>query len=1211
MSFFRLHSLRWASGFLCAILGALALVAPHQFDILREYIGGGERLVWGLIFLAAGLALMGVSVSQPPRWLSGVFELFAGGLLLALGLGMAAAGGRISASQYLFIGFSLSIMALIRLLSEVFHSPIAAWLDAGPSKKISSSSWPPDLFSLIFGLIALLTGISCLALPQTVRGLLYNLPTSLEAPFLIALAASGALLAASHLWAAWRGVPAAGPDSPRLLTAATRVGHLVAGGIHLSLALLAPYPGQFWIAAAYSAGLGLMIILLPWLGPRLQWVDRTSLYSRMALILSITAGLPLVLTVSLVSAREEAAVRAGVMAGLESRSAALAQNVNVYFHLHRSALRSLASHEELVNLPQEDQVDLLEDYLQAYPDLSSISLFDPQGMLLTWVGPQEPRGPEFYAALEEAGQTSIVVMPTQLEDGTVFGLSELVLNSAGSPAGMLVFELPAERVEHQLMEDIEEPGSLAYLVDGSGRILLYRARNGIDALSPLLGLFRQSKDEHRSLAYHTPAGEHLGAFSRLSDQDWAVLLEQPAVHALSEVYKGRDLAFGVLLVSLVAAVSGSMFLTWRQNRLFAALSQAARRLAAGDDTAPLPRTGFSEFLQLAAVFGEMRVSLARRTHEREQALRSVRSSEALLRQVLEALPVGVWILDNQGKIIEANSAGKQVWVGAPFTGFEGDGEYRGRRRTTGELIQPEDWAGARALRLGVSTLDEEVEIECQDGTRKVILSSAIPLRTESGMLQGAIIVNQDISSRVRAEEALQDAYRELEAANKELSTINARLEEANRELETRVEERTADLQRANERLEAVNAELQEANDELARAKLDLEWDLAERERITDRLSEVITTLEERERQLRTILEALPVGVWLTDARGSITYANPAAQRIWSGAGVKISKLDMLVGKRMDGDQQFDLQMGEISRALQTREAVLNETIDIKCQDGNYKIIRSSAVPILDENENPMGVVVVNEDITDQSRAEEALRSYAERLERSNQDLEHFAFIASHDLQEPLRKVRSFGDLLKSEYSHLLGDRGRDFIFRMQDAAGRMQSMISDLLAYSRVSTHTSPFSRVDLCEVAREVITDLESLIERTGGKVELDQLPSVEADPAQMRQLLMNLLVNALKFHHKDTVPVVRVYGMEAEDGGKTVKFCVEDNGIGFDLQYLDRIFQPFQRLHGRSEYEGSGIGLAICRKIVERHGGSISASSTPGQGSTFTVTLPVGSGD
>lgn len=246
-----------------------------------------------------------------------------------------------------------------------------------------------------------------------------------------------------------------------------------------------------------------------------------------------------------------------------------------------------------------------------------------------------------------------------------------------------------------------------------------------------------------------------------------------------------------------------------------------------------------------------------------------------------------------------------------------------------------------------------------------------------------------------------------------------------------------------------------------------------------------------------------------------------------------------------------------------------------------------------------------------------LKAKTEELTRSNTELEQFAYISSHDLQEPLRKIQAFGDMLANQYRDVLGDEGRDFLQRMQGAAKRMQGLINELLNYSRITTKAQPFVQVSLDDVARHVLIDLETRIQETGGRVELQPLPTLEGDPTQMRQLLQNLIGNSLKYHRADVPPVVKVQGRLLPIGdrafpsqGPPIQFCeitVEDNGIGFEQKYVDRIFAPFERLHGRGEYEGTGMGLAICRKIVERHGGTITARSVPHQGSTFLVTIPL----
>jgi len=252
---------------------------------------------------------------------------------------------------------------------------------------------------------------------------------------------------------------------------------------------------------------------------------------------------------------------------------------------------------------------------------------------------------------------------------------------------------------------------------------------------------------------------------------------------------------------------------------------------------------------------------------------------------------------------------------------------------------------------------------------------------------------------------------------------------------------------------------------------------------------------------------------------------------------------------------------------------------------------------------------LDREVQDRKRAEKELQRTLLELARSNEELEQFAYVASHDLQEPLRKVRTFGDRLVARASDGLDARSLDYLARMQSAAERMQALIDALLNYSRVSSRAKPFTPVALDTVLTEVLADLETRIEKTGADVSAGPLPELQGDATQLRQLLQNLVGNALKFTDPDRPPVVTVSAEREPDafdgaGGWCVR--VQDNGIGFEADQASRIFEPFQRLHARSRYQGTGIGLAICGKIVQRHGGTITATGAPGQGACFAIRVP-----
>lgn len=235
--------------------------------------------------------------------------------------------------------------------------------------------------------------------------------------------------------------------------------------------------------------------------------------------------------------------------------------------------------------------------------------------------------------------------------------------------------------------------------------------------------------------------------------------------------------------------------------------------------------------------------------------------------------------------------------------------------------------------------------------------------------------------------------------------------------------------------------------------------------------------------------------------------------------------------------------------------------------------------------------------------EEAMRSYMEKLKRTNSELEEFAFIASHDLQEPLRKIQTFGSLLRSISSGRLDPAALGHLTKMEKAADRMRVLIDDLLKYSRVAGKPEVFREVDLAGVISGLIQEFAGTLKRLRGTIDLGNLPVVHAEPTRMYQLFQNLIANALKFQSKGSKPKIRIY---SEDEGNVCRIHVEDNGIGFDESYLPVIFKPYERLKGR-EYDGTGMGLAICRKIVEQHGGTITAKSKPGKGATFIITLPL----
>lgn len=348
-----------------------------------------------------------------------------------------------------------------------------------------------------------------------------------------------------------------------------------------------------------------------------------------------------------------------------------------------------------------------------------------------------------------------------------------------------------------------------------------------------------------------------------------------------------------------------------------------------------------------------------------------------------------------------------------------------------------------------------------------------------------------------------------------------------------------------------------------------------------------------------ILETMVDALFVLDRDGRIRVLNGAVTSLFGYAPSEV------MGRSIDffSVDSKDRSLVDEVHARLTYGPIRDHEGVFRHRDGHVIDVSISA-SALHDRESEGGSVVIVRDIRERKRDEQERQEFVERLQQSNRELEDFAHVASHDLQEPLRKIQAFGDRLVSRFGESIPPEGRDYLQRMQNAAERMQGLINDLLSFSRITTKARPFTPVELSAVASEVVHDLEIAIQESGGAVEVGTLPRVEADPLQMRQLLQNLIGNALKFRKTDVPPRVEIRGRQ-RDGMATVE--VRDNGIGFDQKYAERIFTIFERLHGRGVYKGTGIGLAICRKIVERHHGTITADSIPGEGTMFTIELPV----
>jgi len=655
-------------------------------------------------------------------------------------------------------------------------------------------------------------------------------------------------------------------------------------------------------------------------------------------------------------------------------------------------------------------------------------------------------------------------------------------------------------------------------------------------------------------------------------------------------------------------------------------------------------------------YEELEKRVAERTAELAQ-------ERLLLRTLIDNLPDCIYAKDTAGRKILANAA--------DLKNLRCKTEAEAIGKTDFDLF-PRDlaekfWADDQKVIQGQPVINREEYVVNAEGKKRWLLTSKLPLRDQNGKIVGLVGMGQDITERRRAEETLVRERLLLRTLIDNLPDfIYAKDKEGRFVLNNLAHAKSLGAKSPEEMkgksdFDCFPRELAEQfyNDEqniikTGKPVLNQEqykvspgdksgqkrWSVTSKVLWRDDKGNILGTVgvtrditerkqaEEvlaRERLLlRTLIDNLPDFIYAKDKEGRFVLNNLAHAK---SLGAKLPE-------EMKSKSDFDFFPRELAEQfyndeqniIKTGKPVLNQEqykVSPGDKSGQKRWSVISKVLWRDNDGNVLGTVGITHNIHEFKLVQEALRDseaklrqFTTQLERSNRELQDFAYVASHDLQEPLRKIVVFGERLKEKGGEELDVESRDYLERMQKAASRMQTLINDLLTFSRVTTKAQPFTQVDLAEVAREVVNDLEGRIELVKGRVEVGTLPLIDAEPLQMRQLLQNLIGNALKFRRPDTPPVVKVAAEiitgPAPDGGtgiarKLCRLTVSDNGIGFDEKYLDRIFNVFQRLHSRNEYEGTGMGLAIARKIALFHRGDITAKSKPGEGTTFIVTLPV----
>jgi PAS domain S-box-containing protein len=708
----------------------------------------------------------------------------------------------------------------------------------------------------------------------------------------------------------------------------------------------------------------------------------------------------------------------------------------------------------------------------------------------------------------------------------------------------------------------------------------------------------------------------LGAYHWMAERRQCILTEVDQAEALAQVYGMRNMILIVGgVIALAVGLAGVFFartLTVPINQLV----QGTEAIRQGDLEVRVNESAAGEIGQLGRAFNQTAAALSASRLETAHSQRMLLALSRAVQAVQEARsPAQVY------KTLEAE-IGKLGYRAVIFSLAEDHTHL-----TAPYLSTQEDLLGELEKLIGVSLQGYRFEI--RDGRLNEILSNGgeavyLPL-TETTIEEILPVAAQGIAGRiVDLLGGGKVIYAPLQAGDENVALLgiygadltegdtaavsafasqasvaldNARLYEQIRghaeELEQQVEERTRKLESARSAALGMMEEAEDARRQAERANEALQQEIAERKKAD-------ATLRESEERFRSTFEQAAVGIAHTGLDGRFVRIN---QRFCDIVGYTQDEMLARTFQKITHPEDLDSDLVYAQQVLAGEIRTYTKEKRYIHKNGGPVWVNLTVSLVRGPSGKPQYFIAVVEDITWRKEAEQELARRAADLARSNADLEQFAYVASHDLQEPLRIVTSYLQLLEQRYDDQLDDDAREFIGFAVDGAARMKTLINDLLSYSRVGTRGKEFEPTDCEAVLRQALANLAKTIEEQSAVVTHDGLPTVMGDYSQLGQLFQNLIANAIKFRG-ETAPRVHI---AAERNDREWFFCVKDNGIGFEQQFAERIFVIFQRLHGRSEYPGTGIGLAICKRIVERHGGRIWAESEAGKGARFFFTIPV----
>jgi PAS domain S-box-containing protein len=374
-------------------------------------------------------------------------------------------------------------------------------------------------------------------------------------------------------------------------------------------------------------------------------------------------------------------------------------------------------------------------------------------------------------------------------------------------------------------------------------------------------------------------------------------------------------------------------------------------------------------------------------------------------------------------------------------------------------------------------------------------------------------------------------------------------------------------------------------------------------------------LKKHEKMLRKIFDLLPIGLWIADEKGKLLRGNPEGVKIW-GAEPKtiIENYGVFKARRLPDGQEISPHDWALAKTIQSRIANQAEKIEFDAYDGVKRIVLNYTAPVLDDDETMLGAIVVNQDISEEEKIKQELIAFnaeledrvkerTQELEQSNKELDAFAYSISHDLRAPLRAINGFSEILKEDHEQHLDADGQYLISIIRANVNKMDSLISNLLRFSRVSRTEINKQTIDMTSLAKTILEEL-ILSKNIQVSYTIEDLPAIEGDFSLIKQIWVNLLDNAIKYSSNQAIPKLIISSYT--QGGQTV-YAIKDNGVGFDQAYVHKLFQVFQRLHSEKEFEGTGAGLAIVQRIIQRHKGHVWAEGKVNEGATFYFSLPV----